>query len=61
MTLFIHAITGHNNLNYMNSIIKQCEIQGNQTGLQTVLNMAKMEDILLAMNFTEEIVKNRRK
>ena len=97
VTLFMHATTGQNNLNYMNSIIipeytplcrfceeenetfdhlyddcpvfwkQQCDIQGNQTGIQnwmvrTVLNMAKLEDILLAMetNITEDIVKNRR-
>ena len=97
MTLFIHATTGHNNLNYMNSIIipeytplcrfceeedetfdhlyddcpvfwkQRCEIQGDQNGIQnwtvgTVLNMAKQEDILLAMrtNITEDIMKNRR-
>ena len=44
-----------------------CKIQGDQTSLKkwtvkTVLNMAKLEDILLAMqiNITEDIVKNRR-
>ena len=95
MTLFIHAITGHNNLNYMNSIIipdytplcrfceeedesfqhlyEECpvfwmqrmEIQKNKTGVenwtvQSVLGMAKIEDILEALltNITEEKMKN---
>ena len=90
MTLFIHAITGHNNLNYMNSIIipdytplcrfceeedesfqhlyEECpvfwkqrmEIQENRTGaenwtVQSVLRMAKLENILEAFqtNITE--------
>ena len=94
MTLFIHAITGHNNLNYMNSIIipdytplcrfceeedesfqhlyEECpvfwkqrmEIQGDKTGtanwtVQSVLRMAKIEDILDAFqtNITEEKMK----
>ena len=93
MTLFIHAITGHNNLNYMNGIIipdytplcrfreeesfqhlyEECpvfwrqrmEIQKNRTGtenrtVQSVLKMAKVEDILdtLQTNITEEKMKN---
>ena len=97
MTLFIHAITGHNNLNYMNSIIipdyiplcrfceeedesfqhlyEDCpvfwkqrrEIQKDRIGtenwtVQTVLKMAKIEDILEAMqtNITEEKMKTTR-
>ena len=46
---------------------QQCEIQGDQNGIQnwtvrTVLKMVKLEDILLAMqtNITEDIMKNRR-
>ena len=97
MTLVIHATTGHNNLNYMNSIIipeytslcrfckeedqpfdhlyddcpafwkQRCEIQGDQNDIQnwmvrSVLNMAKLEDILLVRrtNVMEDIMKNRR-
>ena len=94
ITLFIHAITGHNNLNYMNSIIildytplcrfceeedesfqhlyedcrvfwkERMEIQRDKTGIenwtvQKVLRMAKIEDVLEALqtNITEEKTK----
>ena len=46
---------------------QRCEIQGDQNGIQnwtvrTVLNMAKLKDILIEMrtNITEDIMKNRR-
>ena len=94
MTLFLHAITGQNNLNYMKSIIipnftplcrfceeedesfqhlyedcpvfwkQRMEIQEDRNGtenwtVQTVVRMAKIEDIqgTLQTNITEEKMK----
>ena len=89
VTLFIHATTGHNNLNYISSIIineytplcrfddeedetstptarsfgnNDARYKETRLTYRTVLDMAKLEVILLAMHtkITKDIVKNRR-